>query len=427
MRTDELTIRRSILAAAAAMPLAVHAAASAGVPIRLNEIRIDKPNNAEYVELAGPSGASLDGLTFIVIGDGGGADGTIEEVTSLTGQALNPNGLFFMADDGDTFGAVADLITSLNLENGDNVTMALVAGFTGALNDDLDTDDDGVLDVTPWSAVLDAVGLIESPNPPSGTEFSYGAALGFEDVGPDPDNGDRVPNHVYRCTPDGLWTIGPFDGNSGDAVDSPGQPNAACSLMPTLALVSTPPDGGWDPGDTVLVELQMLGLDELEAAGFQAFLQFDCYQLELESGTYTSEPFGLHILSPIADLGNGRVDLAAGIDQFSGQQPTGANAVLAVLEFTALQPVGVPDVAFRPNEPPTRLSDQDGLAIEPIDLLGAACPEDVNHDGEVNVDDLIAVILAWGSAGCGADVNYDGTVDVDDLLAVILAWGPCPS
>jgi hypothetical protein len=53
---------------------------------------------------------------------------------------------------------------------------------------------------------------------------------------------------------------------------------------------------------------------------------------------------------------------------------------------------------------------------------------DVNGDGSVDVDDLIAVILAWGACpappqACPADVNLDGTVDVDDLIIVVLNWG----
>jgi hypothetical protein len=52
---------------------------------------------------------------------------------------------------------------------------------------------------------------------------------------------------------------------------------------------------------------------------------------------------------------------------------------------------------------------------------------DVTGDGVVDVDDLIAVILAWGPcpappAACPADTNTDGVVDVDDLIAVILNW-----
>jgi hypothetical protein len=63
--------------------------------------------------------------------------------------------------------------------------------------------------------------------------------------------------------------------------------------------------------------------------------------------------------------------------------------------------------------------------------VNPCCPADVNNSGAVDVDDLIAVILAWGPCPspptpCPADVNASGSVDVDDLIAVILDWGPCP-
>ncbi|MHC5004387.1 MAG: CHRD domain-containing protein [Planctomycetota bacterium] len=54
------------------------------------------------------------------------------------------------------------------------------------------------------------------------------------------------------------------------------------------------------------------------------------------------------------------------------------------------------------------------------------CLGDVNCDGAIDVDDLVEVILQWGTDDPAADVNGDGTVDVDDLVAVILGWGPCP-
>jgi hypothetical protein len=67
----------------------------------------------------------------------------------------------------------------------------------------------------------------------------------------------------------------------------------------------------------------------------------------------------------------------------------------------------------------------------PDECEGRPCPADTNGSGAVDVDDLVAVILAWGDcprppALCDADVNDSGAVDVDDLVAVILAWGPCP-
>jgi hypothetical protein len=55
------------------------------------------------------------------------------------------------------------------------------------------------------------------------------------------------------------------------------------------------------------------------------------------------------------------------------------------------------------------------------------CRADINDDGVVDVDDLVAVILAWGVCpvpppDCPADIDGSGVVDVDDLLALILNW-----
>jgi hypothetical protein len=54
------------------------------------------------------------------------------------------------------------------------------------------------------------------------------------------------------------------------------------------------------------------------------------------------------------------------------------------------------------------------------------CPTDVNRDGAIDVLDLVAVLLAWGTGDAAADINQDGTVDVLDLVAVLTTWGTCP-
>jgi hypothetical protein len=57
----------------------------------------------------------------------------------------------------------------------------------------------------------------------------------------------------------------------------------------------------------------------------------------------------------------------------------------------------------------------------------APCPADINGDSLVNVDDLFAVLSAWGPCpGCPEDITGDGNVNVDDLFEVLNGWGPCP-
>ena len=191
----------------------------------INEVRIDQTgtDNDEYFELRGPPGMPLSGLTYLVLGDGAVAagSGVIEVVVPLNG-VIPPSGHFVCAESTFTLGT-ADLIANLNFENDDNVTHLLVQGFTGANGQDLDTNDDGVLDFTPWNAVRDLIALVKSPNPPTGTERHYGPPA----IGPD---GAFVPGHAYRCVPDGIWRIGAFDPSFSS--DTPNTSNLPCVLPP---------------------------------------------------------------------------------------------------------------------------------------------------------------------------------------------------
>jgi hypothetical protein len=57
------------------------------------------------------------------------------------------------------------------------------------------------------------------------------------------------------------------------------------------------------------------------------------------------------------------------------------------------------------------------------------CPADVyppdGGDGQVGVDEVLALLGDWGSAGSPYDIDGDGTVGVNDLLAVLEGWGAC--
>jgi hypothetical protein len=184
--------------------------------ISINEIRIDQPgaDNDEYFELTGNPGDSLDAFSYIVIGDSGTNNGVVEEVVSLSGYFMPSEGFFLVAENTFSLSSDVDMFTSLNFENSDNVTHMLVSGFSGTNGDDLDTNDDGMLDITPWTLILDSVALIEDPL--SGDKF-YSPTT----IGPD---GSSVPYHVYR-SPDetGLWQIGLSDPVNGD--DTPKMSN----------------------------------------------------------------------------------------------------------------------------------------------------------------------------------------------------------
>lgn len=222
---------------AAALTLAVAAGAQA-TPV-INELRTDQvgTDTDEYFELAGNPGESLAGLTYIVIGDTpAGLSGVIESITDLNLLSIQPDGYLALYRTGDTPVCTGyDGSAAMTFENSDNVTHMLVSGFTGTANQDLDTNDDGVLDITPWTAIISSVGLVgpNPPNPAGGIEYVYSTTR----VGPD---GTFVPSHILRC-PDrtGNFAMGSFSVVC--TYDSPGAANNCSNLPPDVGNVKHSP------------------------------------------------------------------------------------------------------------------------------------------------------------------------------------------
>ena len=102
--------------------------------------------DVEYVEVKGAAGTDLAAYKVLEIeGDAGGtALGTVDEVVSLG------------TTDAEGYALVS--LAANALENG-TITLLLVKDFTGALTNDLDTNDDGTLDTQPWASVVDAVAV----------------------------------------------------------------------------------------------------------------------------------------------------------------------------------------------------------------------------------------------------------------------------
>jgi len=68
-----------------------------------------------------------------------------------------------------------------------------------------------------------------------------------------------------------------------------------------------------------------------------------------------------------------------------------------------------------------------GFWVGGAEVTPPPCPADVDHDGEVSFNDLLAVLAAWGACeDCPEDIDANGVVDFNDLLVVLAAWGPCP-
>lgn len=178
--------------------------------------------DVEYVEIYGSPETDYSAYKVLEIeGDFYlAATGTVDEVISL--GTTDANGLY-----------LANLSAGA-LENG-TITLLLVKDFTGALNQDLDTDEDGVFDITPWSEIVDAVAVYDGYGT---TDITYGVPV----LSPYYDGLAYAPGGASRF-PDGFdtdaatdWVRNDFDlagiaGNPGsiilgEAYNTPGAPNA---------------------------------------------------------------------------------------------------------------------------------------------------------------------------------------------------------
>lgn len=199
-----------------------------------------------------------------------------------------------------------------------------------------------------------------------------------------------------------------------------------------LTLSLTGPSGPYRTGDLVAVTVSMANLGPAPAAGFQAFLEFDTAKLDFQGAVYTLTPFGLPVIVPVTAVGD-TIDVASGIDQLAGQAPTLADAELVGLLFEALQDgCGTQGVAFRPHDPPTRLTDAFGGSLDPVlvDLPQQDPDPDFDNNGVVNGLDLAMLLATWGqcadSTECFADLFCDGTINGFDIAVLLAAWGPYP-
>ncbi len=169
--------------------------------IVINEVRTDQPGADidEYFELAGIAGESLNGLSYLVLGDSrSGKSGVIESVTDLSGLNMAADGYFLVAESSFSLGATPELIANLNFENNDNVTHMLVRGLSAQIGDDLDPSNNGLLDITPWTNILDSLALVKSLT--SGDQIYSNTQIS---------NGNKAPEHVYRSPAKlGEWLTG---------------------------------------------------------------------------------------------------------------------------------------------------------------------------------------------------------------------------
>jgi hypothetical protein len=220
-------------------------AGAASAQIVFNEVMVNPPgadNGYEYFEFKSETpGASLDGLTLVVIEGDCGAGcvaGIIDQAIPLSG-VTGANGLYLLREapgtpgpftyppDADT--TVVETSFTPDIENGSN-TFLIVEGFTGAVGVDLDVNNDGILDSQPWTRVVDVFGWLTDgdggtpPNDPS-RGFQYSTQLGGIDASDPRFVADRFTPDVFVRICDCVWGMDVLGTLPGPFFNDPNETN----------------------------------------------------------------------------------------------------------------------------------------------------------------------------------------------------------
>ncbi len=291
--------------------------------------------DVEYVEVLGASNSDYAELTVLEI-EGDTTTGTIDRTFAVG------------TTDGAGFWTTA--VGNLSIENG-TITLLLVEGFTGAIGDDVDVDDNGVIDVAPWTRIVDDVAVADGgagdltysstvlgPNYDGVSTFAPGGASRFPD-GTDTDSpADWVRNDFD------LAGIPGFAGTAkvGEAINTPGAPNEIVVPPPTgfcgepSTLISAiQGDGAASPlvGQTHSVEAIVVGDFQDGASGTNGDL--NGFHLQEEDGDTDGDPLtseGIFVFdgsNPAVDVTIGdRVRVVGSVSEFNGLTEITATGVL---------------------------------------------------------------------------------------------------
>ena len=219
---------------------------------------------------------------FVANHTGNDTDTFVEVLVPSATGITDISSLTILEVDGDS-GSVGQIVNAIDLTSTDangyavenfdpqnnTLTFLLVDGFTGAVNDDLDTNDDGTLDVTPWTSIIDSVGTSDGGTGDfvfggvdlaaglDGNTFAYGGA-------------SRIPNGTDTDTV-ADWVRNDFDGaglpsfpgvtaDPGEGISTPGADNAIEPAVPAVTVVesdgSTDVDEAGPTSDTFTVQLE---------------------------------------------------------------------------------------------------------------------------------------------------------------------------
>ncbi len=211
------------------------------------------PDSNEYMEVFGAASTDLSHLTLLQI-EGDLADDPGEILRAIPVGTTNGDGLWWTG-----------FLTEPTSNNDRNLTLFLVTGFSESVGADLDGNNDGELDSTPWSGIIDEVGVVGLDE--AGHTYTVDASMVLI-AGTDGQNytwggASRIPDGWDTGTPSD-WVrndyfgagLPGFDGvvDANEAYNTPGTSNSTTN-RPPAAINEFVADHVGTPDDHEYVEI----------------------------------------------------------------------------------------------------------------------------------------------------------------------------
>jgi predicted extracellular nuclease len=351
------SVHRVTVTVAAASMLAVGmyaapaGAAEPGEPV-INEFSASTAgDDVEYVELLAEPGADLSAYRVLEIeGDGATTPpyGVVDEVIS------------FGAPDADGR-ALASLAVNA-LENG-TMSLLLVHGFAGALGNDLDTNNDGVLELPAGVTLVDAIAVTDG----GVGDLAYGGVTltpGYDGLAFAPGGASRIPDGTDTDTT-GDWVRNDFDkagipGNTGtliegEALNTPGAENSTTIVVeppveadceaPVVTIGSVQGSAAASPVVGSTVEIEGVVVGDFQTGGFEGYYLQDAGDADAATsdGVFVFAPGGAD-----AALGD-EVHVVGTVSEFFGMTEVTATAAAVCASGVALPEATIVNLPAGPD------------------------------------------------------------------------------
>jgi predicted extracellular nuclease len=311
----------------------------------------------------------------------------------------------------------------------------LVEGFTGSSGQDLDTNNDGTFDVTPWSRIVDDVAVEDT----SGTNFTYSATVlapGFDGGTFTVGGASRIPNSADTDTT-ADWLRNDFDGFGfpgfpgspalGEAENTPDAVNVAIT-------VPTDPVGVCGDPSTLIHDIQGAGLvspdvgsiREIEGVvvgDFQGSTGLNGFMVQEEDGDVDANPLtseGIFVFDPanaVALNPGDVVRIRGSVAEFFTL--TEINNVVTVIDCNSTDTASPSTVTL----PVTSVNDfepTEGMAVTFPQTLFASGNFNQGRFGEVDLsvggaqDNPTNVVAPGAAANALQDLNNRSRIQLDD-------------